>query len=120
MFSFVVIGIPCSGPNICDRVSDSRTQIFTLTPEQHDAFKRAGILRLDGLLPAEGVRQAREAVLRRTTGQQHGTESDQVLARKAIRSYIASRIWKAQKEIRAILRNHGHRHQEAQSCRGSP
>jgi hypothetical protein len=40
------------------------TQNFTLTPEQRDAFKRAGILRLDGLLSAEGVRRAREAVLR--------------------------------------------------------
>lgn len=40
------------------------TQTFTITPEQRDAFKRAGILRLDGLLSAEGVRRAREAVLR--------------------------------------------------------
>ena len=40
------------------------TRTFTLTPEQRDAFKRAGILRLDGLLSAEGVRRAREAVLR--------------------------------------------------------
>ncbi len=40
-------------------------QTFTLTPEQRDAFKRAGILRLDGLVSAEGVRRAREAVLRR-------------------------------------------------------
>ena len=40
------------------------TQTFTLTPEQRDAFKRAGILRLDGLLSAEGARRAREAVLR--------------------------------------------------------
>ncbi|HKN02096.1 MAG TPA: phytanoyl-CoA dioxygenase family protein [Candidatus Binataceae bacterium] len=41
------------------------TQSFTLTPEQRDAFKRAGILRLDRLLSADGVRHAREAVLRR-------------------------------------------------------
>jgi hypothetical protein len=41
------------------------TQNFTLTPDQRDAFKRAGILRLEGLLSAEGVRRAREAVLRR-------------------------------------------------------
>jgi hypothetical protein len=40
------------------------TQNFTLTPEQRDEFKRAGILRIDGLLSAEGVRRAREAVLR--------------------------------------------------------
>lgn len=40
------------------------TQTYTLTAEQRDAFKRAGILRLDGLLSAEGVRHAREAVLR--------------------------------------------------------
>jgi len=40
------------------------TQTFTLTPEQRDTFRRAGILRLDGLLSAEGVRRAREAVLR--------------------------------------------------------
>ena len=40
------------------------TQTFTLTPEQRDEFKRAGILRLDGLLSAEGVRRARDAVLR--------------------------------------------------------
>ncbi len=37
---------------------------FTLTREQHDEFRRDGILRLDGLLSAEGVRRAREAVLR--------------------------------------------------------
>ena len=41
------------------------TQNFTLTPEQRDAFKRAGMLRLDRLLSAEGVRRAREVVLRR-------------------------------------------------------
>ena len=41
------------------------TQTFTLTPEQRDAFKRSGILRLEGLLSAVGVRRAREAVLRR-------------------------------------------------------
>lgn len=41
------------------------TQTFTLSPQQRDAFKRSGILRLDGLLSAEGVRRAREAVLRR-------------------------------------------------------
>jgi len=41
------------------------TQNFTLTPEQRDAFKRAGILRLDGQLSTQGVRRAREAVLRR-------------------------------------------------------
>ena len=40
------------------------TPSFTLIPEQREAFKRAGILRLDGLLSAEGVRNAREAVLR--------------------------------------------------------
>jgi hypothetical protein len=40
------------------------TQTFTLTPEQRDAFKGSGILRVKGLLPAEGVRHAREAVLR--------------------------------------------------------
>jgi hypothetical protein len=40
------------------------TRTFTITPEQRDAFKQAGILRLDGLLSAEGVRRAREAVLR--------------------------------------------------------
>jgi len=40
-------------------------QSFTLSHEQRDAFKRAGILRIDGLLSAEGVRNAREAVLRR-------------------------------------------------------
>jgi hypothetical protein len=40
------------------------TQTFTDTPEQRDAFKRAAILRLDGLLSAEGVSRAREAVLR--------------------------------------------------------
>ena len=40
------------------------TQTYTLTAEQRNAFKRAGILRLDGLLSAEGVRRAREAVLR--------------------------------------------------------
>ncbi len=41
------------------------TRIFTLTPAQRDAFKRSGILRLDGLLSTESVRRAREAVLRR-------------------------------------------------------
>jgi hypothetical protein len=40
------------------------TRTFTLTPEQRDVFTRAGILRLDGLLSAEVVRSAREAVLR--------------------------------------------------------
>ena len=40
-------------------------QSFTLTPEQRDAFRRDGILRLDRLLSAEGVRHAHEAVLRR-------------------------------------------------------
>jgi len=40
------------------------TQNFTLTPEQRDVFKRVGVLRLDSLLSAEGVRRAREAVLR--------------------------------------------------------
>ncbi|HJU11154.1 MAG TPA: hypothetical protein VJ728_09775, partial [Candidatus Binataceae bacterium] len=39
-------------------------QTFTLTPEQRDEFKRAGIVRLNALLSAEGVRRAREAVLR--------------------------------------------------------
>ena len=38
------------------------TQTFTITPEQGDEFKRVGILQLDGLLLAEGVRRAREAV----------------------------------------------------------
>ena len=63
----------------------------TLVPDLHPPplnstmrSKRAGILRLASLLSAEGVRQAREAVLRRTPGKQHGTESDQVLARKVI------------------------------------
>ena len=41
------------------------TQTFTLTAEQRDAFTRDGILRFDGLLSDEGVRRAREAVLRR-------------------------------------------------------
>jgi hypothetical protein len=40
------------------------THTHTLTTEQRDAFKRDGILRLDGLLSADGVRHAREAVLR--------------------------------------------------------
>ena len=35
-----------------------------LTPEQRTEFDRAGVLRLEGLLSAEGVRRAREAVLR--------------------------------------------------------
>ena len=37
---------------------------FSLTPEQRDAFQQAGIVRLDGLVSAEGVRRARDAVLR--------------------------------------------------------
>ena len=41
------------------------TQISTLTPEQHDTFRREGVLRLEGLLSAEPVRRAREAVLGR-------------------------------------------------------
>jgi hypothetical protein len=40
------------------------TQTYTLTAEHRDTFKRSGILRLDGLLSADGVRHAREAVLR--------------------------------------------------------
>lgn len=40
------------------------TNTYTLTAEQRDTFKRSGILRLDGLLPAQRVRHAREAVLR--------------------------------------------------------
>jgi hypothetical protein len=48
------------------------------------------------------MRLVREAVLRRTNDNIVGTESDHVLARTAIRSYIASRIWKIHKEIRAV------------------
>jgi Phytanoyl-CoA dioxygenase (PhyH) len=40
------------------------THTNTLTPEQRDAFERSGVLRLDGLLPAQRVCHAREAVLR--------------------------------------------------------
>jgi hypothetical protein len=39
------------------------TESFILTTQQRDAFKRDGVLRLDGVLSIEGVRRAREAVL---------------------------------------------------------
>ncbi len=37
---------------------------FTLTSQHRETFERQGLLRLEGLLDAEAVRQAREAVLR--------------------------------------------------------
>jgi len=40
------------------------TQTFTLTDQQYEEFERRGLLRLEGLLSAERVRPAREAVLR--------------------------------------------------------
>ena len=40
------------------------SESFNLTPEQREVFKRTGVLRIEGLLSAEGVRHAREAVLR--------------------------------------------------------
>ncbi|HEY1752670.1 MAG TPA: phytanoyl-CoA dioxygenase family protein [Caulobacteraceae bacterium] len=39
------------------------TQDFTLSPEQREAFAQRGVIRLPGLLSAEAVRRAREAVL---------------------------------------------------------
>jgi hypothetical protein len=44
------------------------TPPFTLTPEQRNAFKRSGVVRIEGLLSAEGVSRAREAVLRPLEG----------------------------------------------------
>jgi ectoine hydroxylase-related dioxygenase (phytanoyl-CoA dioxygenase family) len=40
------------------------TQPMTLTSRQHAEFRRRGVLRLEGLLPVDAVRRAREAVLR--------------------------------------------------------
>jgi hypothetical protein len=44
------------------------TPSFTLIPEQRYTFTRAGILRLDGPSSAEGVRHARQLVLRPLEG----------------------------------------------------
>jgi hypothetical protein len=41
------------------------TRHFSLSPEQLEQFERQGVVRLEGLFSAEGVRCAREAVLRR-------------------------------------------------------
>jgi hypothetical protein len=50
----------CRGAGGGDRTG---TRTFTLTSEQRDTFKRAGILRLDDVLWADGLRRAREVVL---------------------------------------------------------
>jgi hypothetical protein len=41
------------------------TRPFSLSPEQLEQFERQGVVRLEGLLSEDGVRRAREAVLRR-------------------------------------------------------
>src|SRR6185312_6615464 len=41
------------------------TQPFSLTPEQRAQFERDGVVRFEGLFSADGVRRARELVLRR-------------------------------------------------------
>ncbi|HXQ45717.1 MAG TPA: phytanoyl-CoA dioxygenase family protein [Caulobacteraceae bacterium] len=41
------------------------TRPFSLSPEQLEQFERLGVVRLEGLFSADGVRSAREAVLRR-------------------------------------------------------
>jgi hypothetical protein len=63
----VSVSVDVVGPIALGTLPSGRfavTQSFTLTPQQRDTFKRNGILRLDGLLSAEGVSRAREAVLR--------------------------------------------------------
>jgi|HubBroStandDraft_5_1064220.scaffolds.fasta_scaffold125927_1 hypothetical protein len=44
-------------------MSQAAATTLTLTPEQRDAFDRLGILRLDGLISAERIGRARDAVL---------------------------------------------------------
>jgi hypothetical protein len=41
------------------------TRPFSLSPEQREQVERRGVVRFEGLFSAEGVRRAREAVLRR-------------------------------------------------------
>jgi hypothetical protein len=41
------------------------TRPFSLSPEQLEQFERQGVVRIEGLFSAEGVRRAREAVVRR-------------------------------------------------------
>jgi len=50
------------------------TRPFSRSPEQRDKFERRGVVRLEGLLGADGVRRARELILRRL-GQAGVTEA---------------------------------------------